>query len=145
MAAVTICSDFGAQENKVCRCFHCFQETGTTWRWCFLWSNSCDSTGSFLKVKSWLPRLSKKVNSTNKKWRRAALREQSPNLPKWGTHFSLGQAAPLSSLVTWLRLQSAPLCARQCPEQKKLHPSVLPREWQRTQDCYMSVYPAPWW
>ena len=24
MAAVTICSDFGAQENKVCRCFHCF-------------------------------------------------------------------------------------------------------------------------
>ena len=24
MAAVTICSDFGAQKNKVCRCFHCF-------------------------------------------------------------------------------------------------------------------------
>ena len=24
MAAVTICSDFGAQENKVCQCFHCF-------------------------------------------------------------------------------------------------------------------------
>ena len=24
MAAVTICSDFGAQESKVCRCFHCF-------------------------------------------------------------------------------------------------------------------------
>ena len=24
MAAVTICSDFGAQENKVCYCFHCF-------------------------------------------------------------------------------------------------------------------------
>ena len=23
MAAVTICSDFGAQENKACRCFHC--------------------------------------------------------------------------------------------------------------------------
>ena len=23
MAAVTICSDFGAQENKVCPCFHC--------------------------------------------------------------------------------------------------------------------------
>ena len=23
-AAVTICSDFGAQENKVCQCFHCF-------------------------------------------------------------------------------------------------------------------------
>ena len=22
--AVTICSDFGAQENKVCQCFHCF-------------------------------------------------------------------------------------------------------------------------
>ena len=24
MAAVTICIDFGAQENKVCHCFHCF-------------------------------------------------------------------------------------------------------------------------
>ena len=24
MAAVTICNDFGAQENKVCLCFHCF-------------------------------------------------------------------------------------------------------------------------
>ena len=24
MAAVTICSDFGAQEDKVCHCFHCF-------------------------------------------------------------------------------------------------------------------------
>ena len=24
MAAVTICSDFGAQENKVCYCFYCF-------------------------------------------------------------------------------------------------------------------------
>ena len=24
MAAVTICSDFGGQENKVCHCFHCF-------------------------------------------------------------------------------------------------------------------------
>ena len=24
MAAVTICSDFGAQGNKVCYCFHCF-------------------------------------------------------------------------------------------------------------------------
>ena len=24
MAAVTICSDFGDQENKDCHCFHCF-------------------------------------------------------------------------------------------------------------------------
>ena len=24
MAAVTVCSDFGVQENKVCLCFHCF-------------------------------------------------------------------------------------------------------------------------
>ena len=23
MATVTVCSDFGVQENKVCRCFHC--------------------------------------------------------------------------------------------------------------------------
>ena len=24
MVAVTICSDFGAPQNKVCHCFHCF-------------------------------------------------------------------------------------------------------------------------
>ena len=24
MAAITICSDFGAQKNEVCHCFHCF-------------------------------------------------------------------------------------------------------------------------
>ena len=24
MAEVTICSDFGAQESKMCHCFHCF-------------------------------------------------------------------------------------------------------------------------
>ena len=24
MAAITICSDFGAQENKICHCFHLF-------------------------------------------------------------------------------------------------------------------------
>ena len=24
VAAITICSDFGAQENKICHCFHCF-------------------------------------------------------------------------------------------------------------------------
>ena len=24
MATVTICSDFGAQENEICHCFHCF-------------------------------------------------------------------------------------------------------------------------
>ena len=24
MAIITLCSDFGAQENKVCQCFHCF-------------------------------------------------------------------------------------------------------------------------
>ena len=34
-AAVTICSDFGAQENKVCQCFHCFPI-------CLSWS---DGTG----------------------------------------------------------------------------------------------------
>jgi len=24
MAVVTVCNDFGVQENKVCHCFHCF-------------------------------------------------------------------------------------------------------------------------
>ena len=32
MVAVTICSDFGVQENKVCHCFHCFPI-------CLPWSN----------------------------------------------------------------------------------------------------------
>ena len=43
MAAVTICSDFGAQINKVWHCFHCFPiyllwSDGTGWHdLCFLW------------------------------------------------------------------------------------------------------------
>ena len=36
MAAVTVLNDFGAQENKVCHCFHCFPiylpwSDGTGW------------------------------------------------------------------------------------------------------------------
>ena len=45
MAAVTICSDFGVPQNKVCHCFHCFTI-------CLPWS---DGTGchdlSFLNVE----------------------------------------------------------------------------------------------
>ena len=44
MAAVTICSDFGAQENKACHCFHCFP----------IYSPWSDGTGchlSFLNVE----------------------------------------------------------------------------------------------
>ena len=46
MAAVTICSDFGAQENKVCHCFHFFFPIYSPWS---------DGTGchdlSFLNVE----------------------------------------------------------------------------------------------
>ena len=31
MAAITICSDFGAPQNKVCHCFHCFRMY-SSWR-----------------------------------------------------------------------------------------------------------------
>ena len=31
MAAVTISSDFGAQKNKVCHCFHCFPSFAMKW------------------------------------------------------------------------------------------------------------------
>ena len=31
MAAVTICSDFGAQKNKVWHCFHCFPMYNINW------------------------------------------------------------------------------------------------------------------
>ena len=44
MAAFTICSDFAAQENKVCHCFHCFP----------IYSPWSDGTGchlSFLNVE----------------------------------------------------------------------------------------------
>ena len=45
MAAITICIDFGAQENKVCHCFHCFPI-------CFPWSdgNGCRAL-SFLYIE----------------------------------------------------------------------------------------------
>ena len=43
-AAVIICSDFGAQENEVCHCFHCFPIyllwiDGTGWHhtWCYFY------------------------------------------------------------------------------------------------------------
>ena len=44
MAAVTICSDFGAPRNKVCHCFHCFPIY-------LLWSNGTRCYAlSFLNV-----------------------------------------------------------------------------------------------
>ena len=48
MAVVTVCSDFGAQENKVCHCFHCFLI-------CLLWSDGtrCHDF-SFLNVEFFL-------------------------------------------------------------------------------------------
>ena len=33
MAAVNICSDFGAPQNKVCHCFHCFSILAGTYVW----------------------------------------------------------------------------------------------------------------
>ena len=43
MGAVTTCSDFGAQENKVCHCFHCFPIYLYEWwnrmPWC--WFSEC--------------------------------------------------------------------------------------------------------
>ena len=47
MAAITICSDFGAQENKICHCFHCFPVY-------LQWSDGtrCDDL-SFLNIEFW--------------------------------------------------------------------------------------------
>ena len=42
MAAVTICSDFEAQENKVCHCFHCFSFAMKWWDWIpWSWFSEC--------------------------------------------------------------------------------------------------------
>ena len=46
MAGVTICSEFGAQKNKVCYCFHCFPiylawSDGTGTLLLFQWSSGC--------------------------------------------------------------------------------------------------------
>ena len=51
MAAVTICSDFGAPKNKVCHCFHCFTiyllwSDGTWWMILFFWMLSFKPTFS---------------------------------------------------------------------------------------------------
>ena len=59
MAAVTICSDFGAQENKVCHCFHCFPiylpwSDGTRWHDLPFWMLSFKpafSLSSFIFMK----------------------------------------------------------------------------------------------
>ena len=57
MAAVTICSDFGAQKNKVWHCFHCFpipsnknQVTGKT----PLTKVPLASNGTFFHFSAWL-------------------------------------------------------------------------------------------
>ena len=48
MTAVTICSDFGAQENKSCNCFHFFP-------FYLLWSNGLPSMGSHSRTRlKWL-------------------------------------------------------------------------------------------
>ena len=54
MAAVTIFSDFGAQENKVCNCFHCFS-IYLTWSHGtgFLWNISYLFWGACLVVQQW--------------------------------------------------------------------------------------------
>ena len=44
MAAVTICNDFGAQENKACHCFHCFPIY-------FPWSDQGLSNESVLHIR----------------------------------------------------------------------------------------------
>ena len=51
MAAVTICSDFGAPQNKVCHCFHCFPiylpwSDGTRCQDISFWMLSCKPTFS---------------------------------------------------------------------------------------------------
>ena len=59
MAAVTICSDFGAQENKVCHCFHCFPiylpwSDGTVchdFHFCMLSFKPAFSHSSFMFIK----------------------------------------------------------------------------------------------
>ena len=46
MIAVTICSDFGAQENKVCHCFHCFPIY-------FPWSDGTSAYLTYMQSTSW--------------------------------------------------------------------------------------------
>ena len=70
MAMVTICSDFGAQENKVCHCFNCFHLTfhvmhsayrlnkqgdnTQPWRTAFPICKQCIVPSLVLTVASWL-------------------------------------------------------------------------------------------
>ena len=51
MAAVTICSDFWTQENKVCHCFHCFPI-------CLPWSDRLDAMIFVLWMLSFKPTFS---------------------------------------------------------------------------------------
>ena len=68
MAAVTICSDFGAQNDKVWHCFHCFPIY-------FPWSD--DSQGYQL-LKIYLNARSVNINQKIKNWKWAI---KSPNTP----------------------------------------------------------------
>ena len=51
MAAVIVCSDFGAQENKICHCFHFFP-------FYLLWSDGLDATVLVFWMLSFKPAFS---------------------------------------------------------------------------------------
>ena len=75
MAAVTICRDFGAQENKICHCFHCFPL-------CLPWSDGdavkkaeCQKSDAF---ELWCWRRLLRVPWTERRSNQSILREISP-------------------------------------------------------------------
>ena len=81
MAVVTICSDFGAPQNKVCHCFHCFP--------IYLpWNNGTRSWSELVFKESWAPKnrcfwtmvLEKTLESplNSKEIKQSILKEVSP-------------------------------------------------------------------
>ena len=70
MAVITICSDFGAPQNKLWHCFHCFP-IYFPWISILAWRSpwieepgGLQSIGSLTKSRTWLKRLSSSSSST---------------------------------------------------------------------------------
>ena len=105
MATVTICSDFGNQENKVCHCFHYLP-------FYLLWSGMTRSYNiSFLECWSifllviWIPTCASCSLAFHMMYSAYKLNKQGDNIQSWHTPFPVWNQSilpcPVLTVASW--------------------------------------------